>query len=595
LETFVADPAQRRLAAILAADVAGYSRLMGEDEEGTLATLTSHLSEMIAPCIGEHRGRLFKTMGDGFLAEFASVVEAVQCAIAIQDGMGARNAGVAEPRRMDFRIGVNLGDVIAQDDDLFGDGVNVAARLETLAKPGGICISRAARDQVRDRMAIALEDLGEVSVKNIARPVRCFAVNRDSGQASASSNSPRQQISLKPSEKPSVAVLPFDNLSGDPEQDFFADGMAEDVITALSKLRWFFVIARNSTFAYKGQSPDVRQVARELGVRYVLEGSVRKAGERVRIAAQLIDGATGNHLWAERFDRQVVDIFEVQDDITRSVVRALEPQLYAAETLRIRSNPPESLDAWGCVIRALWHLERFTKDDNEQALQLLRQAVGLSPDYAKAHSVLAFAEARRVFFGDDIEATLSVARQSAQTAVALDCDDPWGYFSTGYIVCFTSKYDEAIAWYRRAIELNENFALAHGNIAAALALGGQPDAAIEAVELSMRMSPRDPFNFAYLHFAAIAHFAAGNYAEGIACEERALRERPKAPPALRFLAACHAELGQMDEARRAIVDVLRLAPQSSIKRDVYGQVAYARETDRERYAAALRKAGLPEE
>ncbi len=586
---------QRRLAAILAADVAGYSRLMGEDEEGTLATLTAHLTELIEPCITEHRGRIVKTTGDGLLAEFASVVDAVDCALVLQDGMRKRNGPVPDARRIEFRIGVNLGDVIIQDDDVFGDGVNVAARIEGLAKPGGICLSRAARDQVRDRLAIALHDLGEVAVKNIARPVRCFAVVSDTAGEGTSQEAPPPEPAAKASEKPSVAVLPFDNMSGDPEQDYFADGMSEDIITALSKLRWFFVIARNSTFSYKGKSPDVRQVARDLGVRYVLEGSVRKAGNRLRIAAQLIDGDTGNHLWAERYDRQVEDIFAVQDEITQRVVGAIEPQLYAAENLRIQSKPPESLDAWGCVIRSLWHLGRFTKSDNEEARQLLRQAVALSPNYAKAHSVLAFAEARMVFFGGDIETTLSTAREIAQTAVALDDDDPWGYFSVGYIVCFTSDYDDAIAWYRRAIERNENFALAHGNMAAALALGGQPDAAIEAVDLAIRMSPRDPFNYSYLHFAAIAHFAAERYAEGISCEEQALRERPNFMPALRFLAACHAGLGEMDEARSAIAEVLRLAPESSIKRDVYGQVAYARANDRERYAAALRQAGLPEE
>jgi TolB-like protein/Flp pilus assembly protein TadD len=326
----------------------------------------------------------------------------------------------------------------------------------------------------------------------------------------------------------------------------------------------------------------------------VLEGSVRKAGDRLRITAQLIDGITGSHLWAERYDRQVVDIFEVQDDITRNVVGAIEPQLYAAENLRIQSEPPESLDAWGCVIRGLWHLGRFTKDDTEQARQLLQQAVALSPRYAKAHSVLAFAEARMLFFGGDIDTTLSTARKVAQVARELDDDDPWSYFSSGYVECFTSRYDDAIAWYRRAIELNENFALAHGNMAAALAFGGQPDAATEAVNRSLRMSPRDPFNFAYLHFAAIAHFAAERYAEGVACEEQALRERPNVSPALRCLAACHVGLGQMDKARDAIAEVLRLVPESSIKRDAYGQVAYARASDRERFAAALREAGLPE-
>jgi tetratricopeptide (TPR) repeat protein len=315
----------------------------------------------------------------------------------------------------------------------------------------------------------------------------------------------------------------------------------------------------------------------------------------VRITAELIDGATGTQIWTERYERQVLDIFAVQDDITRSVVSAIEPQLYAAENLRIHSEPPESLDAWGCVVRGLWHLGRFTNDDTEQARQLLRQAVQLSPRYAKAHSVLAFAEARAVFFGGDIDTVLSAAREIADTARALDPDDPWGYFSSGYIECFFSKYDDAIAWYRRAIELNENFALAHGNIAAALAFGGHPEKAIEAVNSSLRMSPRDPFNFSFLHFAGIAYFAAERYAEGVESEDRALRERPNVAPALRCLAACQVGLGEIDKARMAVAEVLRLAPESSIKRDVYGQVAYAREADRERFASALREAGLPED
>ncbi len=578
----------RRLAALLAADVEGYSRHVGEDEEGTVAALAGHRSELIEPCIADHRGRLVKTTGDGLLAEFFSVVDAVRCAIAFQDGMRKRNADRSERSRLQFRIGINLGDVIVQDDDVFGDGVNVAARLEGLAAPGGICLSRAARDQVRDRLDIALEDMGEVSVKNIARPVRCFAVKAD-GAAFAAVPTP-----AKANEKPSIAILPFDNLSDDVGQDYFADGMAEDIITALSKLRWFFVIARNSSFAYKRKALDVRRIARELGVRYVLEGSVRKAGERMRIAAQLIDGDTGSHLWAERYDRQAVDIFDVQDEITRSVVGAIEPQLLAAENIRFRSVPPGSLDAWGCVIRGLWHLGRLTKDGNDSALELLRKAVSLDPAYAKAQAVLAFAEARRVLFGDDIESTLAVARGIAEAAIALDGDDPWGHFALGYTICFASEYDDAIACYRRAIGLNENFALAHGNMAASLALVGQPDEAVEAAELSLRMSPCDPFNFAYLHFAAIGHFAAGRHANGIDCEKRALRERPEFAPAMRFLAACHVGLGEIDEAKRIVEQVLKIAPESNVRRDAFGQVAYAREEDRERYAAALREAGLPE-
>ena len=576
---------ERRLAAIFVADVVGYSKQMAADEVGTLNALKSHRAELFDPLISKHNGRIVKLMGDGVLVEFTSVVDAVTCAVAIQTALRKE-----DDRSITLRIGINLGDVIIDDEDIYGDGVNVAARLETLAEPGGICISSIVHESLGNRLDVEFRNAGEHTVKNIDRPIQVYRWNNTKGLDPVTTTEP---LSLP--EKPSIAVLPFNNLSGDPDQDFFADGMAEDIITALSKLRWFFVIARNSTFTYKVDSPDVRQVARELGVRYVLEGSVRKAGNRVRIAAQLIDGASGNHIWAERYDRQVADIFAVQDDITQNVVSAIEPQLYAAENLRIQSTPRENLDAWGCVIRGLWHLGRYTKDDTEQARQLLRQATDLSPHYAKAHSVLAFAESRMVFFGGDWDSVLSAARQIAQTARELDDDDPWSYFSSGYIECFTGRYEDAIAWYRRAIELNENFALAHGNLAVALAFGGHPDAAIEAVERSIRMSPRDPFNFAYLHFAAVAYFAAERYAEGIACEENALRERANFAPALRCLAACHVSLGQLDKARDVVAEVLRLAPESSIKKDVYGQVAYARASDRERYATALRKAGLPEE
>ena len=577
------DEVNRRLAGILAADVVGYSAKMGADDAKTLACVRTLRTDVIGPLAATHGGRLFKTMGDGFLVEFPSAVQALRCAIAIQTDLNTQAEGLR------LRIGLHQGEVVADGDDLFGDGVIVAARLEPLAESGGIVISSRVKEDASGKIALEVDDLGEPPLKNIAANVRAFRVRL--GAPTTASVQP----TLTLPDKPSVAVLPFQNMSGDHEQEYFSDGMAEDIITALSKLRSFFVIARNSTFSYKGKSPDVRQVARELGVRYVLEGSVRKDGNRMRITAQLIDGVTGNHICAERYDRELVDIFAVQDDITRKVVGAIEPQLFAAENLRIQSKPPESLDAWGCVIRGLWHLGRFTKDDNDQALQLLRRAVALSPAYAKAHSVVAFAEARTVFFGGNVDTALSTARQEAQAARALDDDDPWSYFSSGYVECFLSKYDDAIAWYRRAIELNENFALAHGNMAAALAFGGQPDAAIEAVERSIRMSPRDPFNFSYLHFAGIAYFAAERYAEGVAYEEQALRERPNVSPALRCLAACHVGLGQIDKARSAIAEVLRLVPESSVKKDAYGQVAYARESDRERFAAALRKAGLPEE
>jgi adenylate cyclase len=511
--------------------------------------------------------------------------------------MVARNESVPEDKRIVFRIGINIGDIIIDEADIHGDGVNVAARLEGLAQPGEICISGAAHDQVRDKLDVAFEDMGEQALKNIARPVRVYRVAKGNQGVGATTSVPAERTALALPDKPSIAVLPFQNISGDPEQEFFSDGMAEDIITALSKLRWFFVIARNSSFAYKGKSPDVRQVARELGVRYVLEGSVRKAGNRLRITAQLIDAITGNHIWAERYDREVADIFAVQDEITQSVVATIEPQLYAAENLRIQGKPPDSLDAWGCVIRALWHIGRLSKDDVEQAMHLLKRAIALSPGYARAHSLLAFAELLAAALGGhNMDPALASARQNAQSALALDDDDPWSYLSSGWIELIASRHDHAIAWYGRAIEINPNFALAHGFLAGSLAWSGQPqpDKALEAVDRAMRLSPRDPFNAIYSNHAAVAHFVAESYADGVAWEEQVLREHPNFAPAHRYLAACYVGLGQLDKARATISKLLVLQPNSSIKRDAYGYAAHTCARDQERYAAALRQAGLPE-
>ncbi len=583
--------ASRRLAAILAANVVGYSRLMERDEAATLAALKARRKDVLQPAVAKHHGRIVKVMGDGVLVEFGSAVNAVACAVELQAAMDRANAGVAEDRCIVLRVGINLGDVMVEGSDLYGDGVNIAARLEGLSEAGGLCISASVFEHVNGKVPCSFVSLGLQTLKNIDRPIEVYRL--------AGGDAPTPQLTVRNPPlpgKPSIAVLPFQNMSGDPEQEFFSDGMAEEIITALSKLRWFFVIARNSTFAYKGKSPDVRQVARELGVRYVLEGSVRKAGSRVRITAQLIDGTKGSHIWAERYDREVADIFAVQDEITRSVVGAIEPQLYAAENLRIQSKPPESLDAWGCVIRALSQLGRHEKDDIEQAAHLLKRAIALSPGYAKAHSLLAVAEMHRAVWGGyNIETALSAARQHAQAALALDDDDPWSYFSSGFVELAASKYDGAIAWFRRAIEMNQNFALAHGYLAGAFAFGGQPDTALEEVDRAIRMSPRDPFNAIYLHFAAVAHFAAERYAEGVACEEKLLRERRNVPFALRYLAACYVGLEQLDKARAAISALLRLTPESSINRDAYGYAVHTRASDQERYVAALRKAGLPEE
>ena len=368
----------RRLAAILAADVAGYSRLMGVDEEGTHERLRAHFEELVDPKITEHRGRIVKNTGDGMLTEFPSVVDAVRCAVEVQRGMAERNTGTPLEKRIEFRIGINLGDVIAEGEDIFGDGVNIAARLEALAEPGGICISRVVRDQVRDRLDYTFEDLGEQQVKNISRPVRVYRV-RD-GAASIEEPLPASPRPLPLPDTPSVAVLPFSNMSGDPDQEFFADGIAEDIITAQSRFPSLFVIARNSSFIYKGRAVDVKQVGRELGVRYVLEGSLRKSGDRIRVTAQLVEAETGKHVWAGRYDRDLVDIFALQDEITEAVTIAVAPAIADAERQRAMRKPPQSLDAWAAYQRGLWHSEKYTAEDNRIAEHFFQQAIKTRSD-----------------------------------------------------------------------------------------------------------------------------------------------------------------------------------------------------------------------
>ena len=375
---------ERRLAAILSADVVGYSRLMGEDEVGTLEALKAHRAEFVDPEIERHSGRIVKLMGDGALVEFASVVDAVECAIVVQRGMAERNTGVAEERRIEFRIGVNVGDIIVEGDDIYGDGVNVAARIEALAEPGGICISRAARDQVRDKLDITLGDMGEVEVKNIARPVRIFRVPIDAAGADAGGGPARAATALP--DKPSIAVLPFDNMSGDPEQEFFADGLTEDILTALSRFHGLFVISRNSAFVYKGKATNLQQVARDLGVQYVVEGSVRKAGNRVRVTVQLIDAEADRSIWAERYDRDLEDIFAVQDEVTTAIVATLPGRIDAAALERAERKLPENMAAHEFVMAGKTLHHRSRKADNDEAQRLLDRAIELDPKYAHAHS-----------------------------------------------------------------------------------------------------------------------------------------------------------------------------------------------------------------
>jgi adenylate cyclase len=563
---------ERRLAAILAADVAGYSRLMGVDEEGTLARLKEHRREVIDPKLAEHKGRVVKTTGDGMLVEFASVVDALRCAAETQTAMADRNAGIPPADRIEFRVGIHQGDIIVEGDDIFGDGVNVAARLEPLAEPGGICVSSRVQEDAAGRLDLDFDDLGEQILKNIARPVRVYRVRPSSplpgppppaGEGSALARVGAAEPLPLP-DKPSIAVLPFQNMSGDPEQEFFADGMVEDITTALSKLRWFFVIARNSSFAYKGRAVDVKQVGRELGVRYVLEGNVRRGGNRLRITAQLVEAATGNHVWAERYDREISDLFAVQDEITERVVAAIEPELYAAENIRSQRKPPENLDAWECVIRALNDIGQGTREANEEAEALCRRAIEIFPGYGQAHSLLAWALLRRTIWAGDFQAVVPEATAEARIALDLDDRDPWAYLSQGMLFQRLRRLDDSERTWGRALELNPNFALAYAIRAMPMALRGAYAEAIDSAEHALRLSPSDRLVGIYAAFAlTLTHFAAGRYSEA-AASARKLIERAGGVRGLLFLAASLAHCEDSDGATDAVAALLRLQPGFSI-------------------------------
>ena len=575
---------ERKLAAILAADVAGYSRLMGADEEGTLARLRAHRRELIDPKISEHRGRVVKTAGDGILIKFASVVDALRCGVEVQLGMAERNAEVPDQQRIEFRVGINLGDVLVEDDDLLGDGVNIAARLEGLAEPGGICISESSYQQVRDKLDIRFEDMGEQHLKNIARPVRVYRVPLGGTPA-------KERPPLALPDKPSIAVLPFQNMSGDPEQEYFADGITEDITTALSRLRWFFVIARNSSFAYKGKVVDVRLIARELGVRYVLEGSVRKSGDRLRITAQLIDAMTGNHIWAQRYDREVADVFALQDEITSNVVATIEPQLYAAEDFRAKHKRPESLNAWDCVARALSLIMKMTKHDNAAAQELLKKAIAIDPSYAQAYSLLAFSLSLDNSWGwQPSESVLAPAWDVAQKAVRLDVDDPWAHLALGHLHRQRRELRDAVAEFQNALALNPNFAFAHTHLGLALCFLGRSEEALVELDTAERLSPRD-FQAGLNDIArAVACFIDGRYRDGIAFARKAIRRNPDTVGAHHLVVVNSALAGEVAEARAALQTLRRFEPDLSL--ETLDMAVYARDEDRRRYFEAFRLAGL---
>jgi TolB-like protein/Flp pilus assembly protein TadD len=530
---------------------------MGVDEEGTLAQLKTHRRELVDPKISEYGGRIIKTTGDGMLVEFASVVDAMRCAIEVQRGMAERNALVPKDKRIEFRIGIHQGDIISDAGDTFGDVVNVAARLEALSTPGGICVSSRAQEDALGKVDVAFEDMGDQQLKNISKAVRAYRI----ALSAVSAPSARQFLALP--DKPSIAVLPFANMSGDPEQEYFADGVSEDIITAISKLRWFFVIARNSSFVYKGKTVDVKHVGGELGVRYVLEGSVRKSGQRVRITAQLIDAATGNHIWADRYDGDLSDVFALQDRITSSVVATIEPRLLEAESVRSQSRTPNDVRAWDMLMQANFLFWRLNKTDGEAAISILRRAIQLYPDYAPARSMLAFAMLLLGYLGY-IDPQVNDAAALAARAAELDRNDPWAYVALGF-VAFTERHtDESIDHFQRALDLNPNFAAAHGYLGWALSFDGQSERAIVHSQTAIRMSPHDPQQVIFYGGMAAAHYLAGRYDEAINSALSVLRFRPTFNGARRLLVAALAQADRLDEARKELERLKNFQPDVSL-------------------------------
>jgi len=623
---------ERRLAAILAADVVGYSRLMGEDEAGTMARLEDLKSEILVPLIAQHHGRVVKLMGDGFLVEFASVVDALTCALAWQEAVEAQAGQVPEDQALRFRIGVNLGDVMVKADDLYGEGVNVAARLEGLAEPGSVLVSRTVFNHAKGKVAAAFEDLGEQELKNIAEPVRVYRVSTAAEAAQrpsvAKARSKSRQLPviaaaavvlvvaagaalwLKPWEpreeaasvadmafplpdKPSVAVLPFANLSDDPSQDYFADGMTEDLITDLSKISGLFVIARNSSFAYKGQQVKVRQVAEELGVRYVLEGSVRRIGDQVRINTQLIDATTGGHVWAERYDRKLDNIFAVQDAIMAKVVEALELHLTDREREQQDEGPKtDSLEAYDLVLQARKLLTRFDHKAAAQARDLLQRAIEIDPSYAEAHSLLGF------YFFDEWEVwgrqrdkNLARALELATAAVELDPSDPAPHALLAMVHQWRREFDKANAAANKALALQPNDAITLSNLGTMLKLAGRYEEALEVHQQAVRLDPFHPPN--YLERLADAYAGVGNYIQCVEVAERGVALDPNYVGLHGSLALCYAALGRDEEAKAATAEMLRTNPRFTLKAFA-AYVPYTHERDLQRSLNLLRKAGVPE-
>jgi len=585
---------ERRLAAILAADMVGYSRLMGADEEGTITRQRAHHEALIDPQIASHGGRIVKTMGDGLLVEFPSVVDALKCAVALQAGLAEREGEVPDERRIQYRIGINLGDIVIDGDDILGDGVNVAARLEGLAEPGGICISDVVHQSVEGKLDLSFTDMGAQQVKNIARPVRAFQV-----LMSGPANSSTEELPLP--DKPSIAVLPFDNLSGDPDREFFADGLTEDLITALSYWHTFYVIARHSTFQYKGQSPDIRQVASDLGVHYVLEGSVQTAGDRVRITAQLIDATTGLHVWAERYDRRLEDFFALQDEITQEIAAKVEPAFAKAEQQKATRKSPTNLAAWEWYQRGIATLDGFFKAGNVQgktgnlqARECFKHAMEIDPSDSRPVAYLAYAHFRSVLEGYSTEPEADIGKtiEYAKRAIDLDEGNPYAHFAYSIGLTYSGQPELGIPEARRAVELNPNYSHAYIPLGNGLNLAGEPAEGVLYLEKAIKLNPTDPRNHAYFTFLAEAQLNNRDYEQAIETSRTAIERNSDYPYAHFVLASALGHLGQIEAAGEALNTCLKLRPDCI---ETHPQLAlFKNPEDRDHILEGLRKAGWSE-
>jgi len=585
------DGFKRKLAAILSADVEGYSRLMDQNEEATVRTLTTYRNA-INDLAQQYRGRVVDTPGDNILAEFNSVVDAVNCAVEIQRDFAERNAKLSDNRKMKFRIGINLGDVIEEKGRIYGDGVNIAARVESMAEAGGICISDRAYDQVANKLGLEYEGLGEHQVKNISRPIRIFRVIMETDLSESAGSEENASPPLP--DKPSIAVLPFDNMSGDSEQEYFSDGITEDIITALSRSPWLFVISRNSSFAYRGKMIDVRQISRELGVRYILEGSVRKAGNRIRVSAQLIDGSAGSHVWAERYDGELQDIFSLQDQISQQVVASLltQIQMYVGEKVKRLERP--DVITWDLMARG-WKL--FYELNNEslaEAERIFRRAVSSAPTSCDANHLLASTLIHEVAMGyiADKKAAISEAYELAKRAIVLDERNEYAHFCLGYIQLWRRQHDLAVMELKRAIELNSNCSLAFGCLGTVLSYSGKPDESIKNNEIAIRLNPRDISIFFRYSGLALAHFVAGRYSEAVKWARKCIHRKPIWRLGHAVLVSSLAQLDLLEEAKAAVDSYLENIPNDTISE--LRQLPFKNYHDANRFENSLRKAGLPD-